>query len=52
MMSEDIIERAPDKMMQIVDGYLVLAWQNDIIIVNFEKEGILKDEPNQFDYFK
>ena len=52
MMSEDIIERAPDKMMQIVDGYLVLAWQNDIIIVNFEKEGILKDEPNQFDNFK
>ena len=39
-------------MMQLVDGFLVLAWLNDLIIVNCEEEGILQDEPGSFENFK
>ena len=44
LLSEQIIVRAPDRMLQLVDGFLVLAWLNDLIIIDCEKEGILQDE--------
>ena len=43
-MSEDIILRAPDKMMQVVNGFLILAWRNDLIVINIDKLGILAKE--------
>ena len=44
IMSEDIILRAPDKMMQVVNGFLILAWRNDLIVINIDKLGILAKE--------
>ena len=51
LLSEEIIKRAPDRMLQLVDGFLILAWLNNLIIINCEEEGILQDEPG-FENFK
>jgi len=48
IMSEDIIQRAPDKMLQLVDGFLVLAWLNNLIIVNCTKLGIFKEQDDGY----
>ena len=44
LLSEEIIERAPDRMLQLVDGVLILASLNKLIIIDCVKEGILHDE--------
>ena len=44
IMTEEIIVRAPDKMMQLVNGFLILAWRNDLIVINIDKLGILQEE--------
>ena len=51
-MSEEIIKRAPDKMMQMTaERFLIFAWLNDVAIVNCDKLGIL-NEDSQNDCFK
>ena len=52
LMSEEIIKRAPDKMMQMTaERFLIFAWLNDVAIVNCDKLGIL-NEDSQNDCFK
>lgn len=43
IMKDTIIKRGPDKMMQIQDNFLILAWRNDIIVINLRSLGILDD---------
>ena len=51
-MSEEIIHRAPDKMMQMTaEGYLVFAWQNDLSIINCAELGIFNEQEYQDESF-
>lgn len=43
MMSEKIINRAPDKMVQIQDNFLILAWRNDLIVIDLKPLGFFDD---------
>lgn len=41
ILTGEIIERAPDKMMQIDSGFLILAWRNDLVVIGIKALGIL-----------
>ena len=43
-MSREIIDRAPDKMMQIDHNFLILAWRNDLVVVNIQALGVLGED--------
>ena len=53
IMSEEIINRAPDKMLQIIDGFLILAWNTELIIINMTPHGVFdRISSGEIDHYK
>lgn len=50
ILSREIIERAPDKMLQIDNGFLILAWRNDLVVLNIEALGVLGDDDEETNF--
>ncbi len=40
MFGENLIDRSPDKMIDILDGVILLAYRNSIIYVSVSKYGV------------
>ena len=45
LIGNNIVERAPDKMLQVDNNYLLLAWRNDLIVFNLSGHGIIDEFP-------
>ena len=45
LIGESIVDRAPDKMLQIDNNFLLLAWRNDLIVFNLAGHGIVDEFP-------
>ena len=46
MLGNELVERAPDKMIQVQGSYLLFAWRNDLIVVNIGGQGIVEELEN------
>ena len=44
LFGKDIIKRAPDKMIDIIDNHILLAYRNSIIYLDVSQYGIYNDD--------